>query len=103
MGQSRAASRTVREILPLPSERCLQQKFMNFQLRASQVLTDIDDINLLIDIWREANGTSGSADSLSAILSVKAVAFHPTITIDESGKVEDLDAIHQLDAPDILI
>jgi hypothetical protein len=74
---------------------------MTFQFRVRQALTDIDDINLLIDIWREANGISGSANSISAILSIDVVAFRPTITIDESGKVEGLDGIHQLDTPDI--
>jgi hypothetical protein len=49
-GQLQAAYRIVREILPLPFERYLQQKFLNFQLRARQALTDIDEINLLIDI-----------------------------------------------------
>jgi hypothetical protein len=51
MGESPAASRTVREILLLLSEPCLQRQFVNFQLRVRQALTDIDDINLLIDIW----------------------------------------------------
>jgi hypothetical protein len=60
MGQSPAVYLTVREILPLPPERCLQQKFMKFQLRVRQALTDIDDINLLIDIWREVNLILGS-------------------------------------------
>jgi hypothetical protein len=72
---------------------------MNFHLRNRQALTDIDDINLLIDIWREANGISGSVAFISAIPSVDAVAFRPTITIDENRKVESLDGIHQLDAP----
>jgi hypothetical protein len=79
----------------------LQQKSINFQLRVRQVLTGIDDINLLIDIWREANGISGSADSISAILSIEALAVRLTIAIDESGKVEGLNGIHQLDTPDI--
>jgi hypothetical protein len=56
---------------------------------------------LLIDILREANSISRSADSSSAILSVDAVTFRPTITINESRKVEGLDGIHQLDARDI--
>jgi hypothetical protein len=73
VGQLPAVYRTVREILPLPSECCLQQNFMNFQLRVRQALTGINDINLLIDIWREANGISWSADSISAILSVHAI------------------------------
>jgi hypothetical protein len=42
-----------------------------------------------------------AADSISAILFVDAVAFRPIITIDESGKVDGLDGIHQLDAPDM--
>jgi hypothetical protein len=101
MGQLPATYRTVREILSLPSERCLQQKFMNFRLRVRQALTDIAHINLLISIWREAKGISGSADSFSAILSVDAAALRLTVTFDESGKMEGLDRIHHLDAPDI--
>jgi hypothetical protein len=51
MGELPAAYRTLRKILPLPSERCLQEKFMNFQLCIRQALTDIDNIDLLIEIW----------------------------------------------------
>jgi hypothetical protein len=74
---------------------------MNFQLRIHQALTDIDNITLLIEIWQEANGITQAGNSIPAILSVDAVAFRPTITIDENGKVEGFDGIHQLEAPDI--
>jgi hypothetical protein len=48
----------------------------------------------------EANSIAEAGNSIPAILSLKVVAFCPTITIDESGKVEGLDGIHQLEAPD---
>jgi hypothetical protein len=86
MGKSPAAYRTVRKILSLAYKRCLQENFMNFQLRIPQALTDTDNINLLIEIWHEANGITEAVNSILAILSVDAVAFRPTITIDESGK-----------------
>jgi hypothetical protein len=65
MGESPAAYRTVRKILPLPSERCLQENFMNFQLRVRQALTDIDDLNLLLEIWQETNGITEAGDPVS--------------------------------------
>jgi hypothetical protein len=43
--ESPATYRTIRRILPLPSERLLQERFMNFQLGARHVLTDIEDMD----------------------------------------------------------
>jgi hypothetical protein len=101
LSESPAAYRTIRKMLPLPSECCLREKFMNSQLRIRQALTDIDDINLLIEIWREANGIAAASDSIPAILAVDAVAFRPTITINDNGTVQGLEGIDHLDAPDI--
>jgi hypothetical protein len=48
--ESPAAYGTIGRILPLPSERLLQERFMNFQLRVRHALTDIEDIAFLIEI-----------------------------------------------------
>jgi hypothetical protein len=53
--ESPALCRTIRRILPLPSESLPQERFMNFQLRVRHALTDIEDMDFLIEIWREAN------------------------------------------------
>jgi hypothetical protein len=51
-------------------------------------LTDIEDMDFLIEIWREANVIEQVTISIPVILSVDTVAFRPRITIDEKGKVE---------------
>jgi hypothetical protein len=65
-------------------------------------LTDIEDMDFLIEIWQEANGIEQVTGSIPVILSVDAVAFRPRITVDENGKMEGLEAFAQLEAPDIL-
>jgi hypothetical protein len=45
----------------------------------------------LVEIWREANGIEHVSGSIPVILSVDAIGFRPTITIDENGKVKGLD------------
>jgi hypothetical protein len=84
--------------LPLLSERLLQERFMNFQLRVWHALTDIEGMDFLIEIWPEVNGIEQVAGSIPVILSVDAVAFRPRITIDENGKVEGLDGFVRLEA-----
>jgi hypothetical protein len=100
--ESPAAYRTIRRILPLLSERLLQERFMNCQLHIRHALTDIEDMDFLIEIWREANGSEQVMGSIPVILSVDAVAFRPRITIDENEKVEGLERFTQLEAPYIL-
>jgi hypothetical protein len=73
LSESPGASRTIRKMPPLPSERCLHEQFMNSQLRIRQALTDIDVMNLLIEIWREVNGIAGASDSILARLSLDEI------------------------------
>jgi hypothetical protein len=48
--ESPADSRTIRRILALPSERLLQERFMNCQFRVRHALTDIKDMDFLVEI-----------------------------------------------------
>jgi hypothetical protein len=56
---------------------------MNFQLGIWHAFTDVEDMDFLIEIWREANGIEQVTDSMPVIPSVDAVAFRPRITIDD--------------------
>jgi hypothetical protein len=48
--ESPVAYRTIRRILLLPSKCLLQEWFMNFQLLVRHALTDIEDMDFLIEI-----------------------------------------------------
>jgi hypothetical protein len=67
---------------------------MNFQLRVWYALTDIEDMDFLIEILPESNAIEQVTGSILVLLSVDAVAFSPRITIDENGKVEGLGDLH---------
>jgi hypothetical protein len=66
--ESPAADRTMRRIFPLPSERLLQERFMNFQLRIRHTLTDIEEMGFVVEIWREVNGIEQVTGSVPVIL-----------------------------------
>jgi hypothetical protein len=74
---------------------------MNFQFRVRHVLTDIEDMDFLIEIWPEVNGIEQVTASVPVILSVDLVAFRPRIAIDEKGNEEGFEECAQLKAPGI--
>jgi hypothetical protein len=84
--ESPAPYRTIRRILPLPSEHLLQERFMNFQLPVRHALTAIEDIDCLIEIWRESNGIDQITGSIPVILSVNVAAFHRESQSTKMGK-----------------
>jgi hypothetical protein len=72
----------------------LRKRFFDFKLSIRHTLTGILCADELNGIWRKGNCFDEYIEAIPAVLTVDAVAFHPVITIDESGKV---DGIHGLD------
>jgi hypothetical protein len=61
-------------------------------------MLDLNDVNDLLSIWRTANHVD-TEDRVDAILSVRAVAFKPLVTIHEDDSVEgiaDFDCLESL-------
>jgi hypothetical protein len=50
VAESPAAYRIMHRILPLSSERLLQERFMNFQLRVQHALTDIENVDFSVEL-----------------------------------------------------
>jgi hypothetical protein len=65
-----------------------------FRLCVRHALTDIAELNFLINKLREASGIGQVTGSIRAILPVDAVAFHPRITINEIEKWKALKDLH---------
>jgi hypothetical protein len=85
MKLSESAYRTVRVILPLPSEQILGLKFVNLKLGIQYGLTDPSGLDELIGMSQEVNGIDDINKPIPALLAVDAVASRPTITVDELG------------------
>jgi hypothetical protein len=87
-------------ILPLPSDRLLQSKFLNEKARIQKAILDLNDVDDLLSIWRMANNVDAE-DRVDAILSAGAVALKPLVTIREDGSIEGIADFDCLESPDL--
>jgi hypothetical protein len=84
-----------------PSEQLLRLKFMNLKLGIQDTVTGPSGLDELMGIWQEANGINDTNEPIPALLAVDAVAFCPTITLGELGKVEGIQGTDQLERVDL--
>jgi hypothetical protein len=88
----------VRLVLPLPAECSLFSYLTESRRTPSDALEDIDRVSELIDVWPES--IPADIYDRMTLLAVDAVAFRPSVTVDEEGSVHGLKNLMPLDDRD---
>jgi hypothetical protein len=92
---SPAALETIRNMLPLPSERLLCTKFAEQRGMISNALQNEAEMWRLIQLWESANPYS--AQDRRIILAVDAVSFQPMVTVSENGFLTGIEDMERLE------